>query len=271
MRSLLESAEVEHRWEAGKLVVDAPQRTEVQELLDEVVAASRPRLEADADRVAYELADWPAEELRELEAALDREGILGEWTEDGELLVYESDEERVDALFEELGLHGPDDRIELEGEELTGLLNDVYLATDRLARDARDPDAVVDTVTGAREVAGVAPPLGFDERAWEQLVGPAGRARRRARARGRRGGRRGGEQPGPGDPRPAAAVAVALLAELELFHSRPIAPTRRLALGRQRPADRPLARARAACCSAASPPATVRASTVTSRTTRSSC
>ena len=97
VRSLLESAEVEHRWEAGKLVVDAPQRTEVQELLDEVVAASRPRLEADADRVAYELADWPAEELRELEAALDREGIVAEWTEDGELLVYESDEERVDA------------------------------------------------------------------------------------------------------------------------------------------------------------------------------
>jgi hypothetical protein len=169
VRSLLESAEVEHRWEAGKLVVDAPQRTEVQELLDEVVAASRPRLEVDADRVAYELADWPSEELRELEAALDRQGILGEWTEDGELLVYESDEERVDALFEELGLHGPDDRVALEGEELTGLLNDVLLATDRLARDARDPDAVVDTVTGARQVAGVAPPLGFDEHAWEQL------------------------------------------------------------------------------------------------------
>ena len=139
VRSLLESAEVEHRWEAGKLVVDAPQRTEVQELLDEVVAASRPRLEADADRVAYELADWPSEELRELEAALDREGIVGEWTEDGELLVYESDEERVDALFEELGLHGPDDRIELEGEELTDLLNDVLLATDGLARDAAGP------------------------------------------------------------------------------------------------------------------------------------
>src|SRR5215203_1870360 len=74
-----ESVEVEHRWEAGKLVVDAPQRTEVQELLDEVVAASRPRLEADADRVAYELADWPSEELRELEAGLDQEGIVGEW------------------------------------------------------------------------------------------------------------------------------------------------------------------------------------------------
>ena len=169
VRSLLESAEVEHRWEAGKLVVDAPQRTEVQELLDEVVAASRPRLEADADRVAYELADWPAEELRELEAALDQEGIVGEWTEDGELLVYESDEERVDALFEELGLHGPDDRVALEGEELTDLLNDVLLATDGLARDARDPDAVVGTVNGARQVAGVAPPLGFDEHAWEQL------------------------------------------------------------------------------------------------------
>ena len=111
VRSLLEGAELEHRWEAGKLVVAAAQRQEVQELLDEVVAASRPRLEEDADRVAYELADWPADQLRELEAALDREGILAEWTEEGELLVYEIDEERVDALFEELDLHGPDERI----------------------------------------------------------------------------------------------------------------------------------------------------------------
>jgi hypothetical protein len=169
VRSLLESAELEHRWEAGKLVVAAAQRQEAQEVLDEVVAASRPRLEADADRVAYELADWPAEELSVLEAALDAEGILAEWTEEGELFVYETDEERVDALFEELGLGGPDERIALEGEELTSLLNDVYLALDRLARDARDPDAVVGAVTGAREVAGVAPPLGFDERTWEQL------------------------------------------------------------------------------------------------------
>ena len=128
-----------------------------------------PRLEEDADRVAYELADWPADQLRELEAALDHEGILAEWTEEGELLVYETDEERVDALFEQLDLHGPDERISLEGEELTSLLNDVLLAADRLVRDARDPDAVVGAVAAAREVAGVAPPLGFDERAWEQL------------------------------------------------------------------------------------------------------
>jgi hypothetical protein len=174
VRSLVEGAELEHRWEAGKLVVAAPQRQEVQELLDEVVAASHPRLEADEDRVAYELADWPAAELRELEVALDQAGILAEWTEEGDLLVYAAEEERVDALFDELGLHGPDDRIPLEGEELTRLLNDVYLSTDRLSRDARDPAAVVDAVTGAREVAEVAPPPGFDERAWEQLTAQLG-------------------------------------------------------------------------------------------------
>ena len=88
-------------------------------MLDEVVAASRPRLEDDADRTAYELADWPEAELSELADALEREGILHEWTDDGELLVYGSDEERVDALFEELACDGPDgDRIQLDGEEL---------------------------------------------------------------------------------------------------------------------------------------------------------
>jgi hypothetical protein len=168
--SLLEGAEVPHRWEADQLVVTADARAEVQEVLDEVVAASRPRLEADEDRTAYELADWPEAELAELADALEREGILHEWNEDGELFVYAVDEPRVDALFETLDLHGPEDgRIALDGEALSGLLSEAFVAADTLARDARDPDAVVDAVSSARQLAEVATPIGFDEASWTRL------------------------------------------------------------------------------------------------------
>jgi hypothetical protein len=169
-RSLLAGAEVPHRWEDDRLVVDASLREEAQALLDEVVAASHPRLEADEDRTAYELADWPDDELADLAEALDREGIVHEWTDDGDLLVYAIDEERVDALFDALGLHGPDDgRISLDGEELTQLLSTAFVAADKLGRDARDPDAVVDAVSSSRRLADVSTPVGFDADAWTRL------------------------------------------------------------------------------------------------------
>jgi hypothetical protein len=171
-RSLLEGAEVPHRWEADQLVVAAEARQDTQDVLDEVVAASLPRLEADEDRTAYELADWPDAELAELADALDREGILHEWTEAGDLLVYEVDEERVDALFEELDLHGPTDgRVQLDGEELNGLLSDAFVATDKLVRDAREPDAVVGVVSSANQLSQVATPVGFDDATWSRLTG----------------------------------------------------------------------------------------------------
>jgi len=169
-RALLDGAEVPHQWEDDRLVVTATVREEAQAVLDEVVAASHPRLEADEDRTAYEVADWPDDELADLADALDREGIVHEWTDEGDLLVYAVDEERVDALFDTLGLHGPDDgRLQLDGEELTRLLSDAFVAADKLGRDARDPDAVVDAVSSSRRLAEVATPVGFDADAWTRL------------------------------------------------------------------------------------------------------
>jgi hypothetical protein len=171
VRSVLETSEVPHRWEDDTLVVDAADREDAQAVLDDVVAASRPRLESDEDRVAYDMADWPDYEIDALASALERDGILHEWTEDGELLVYEADERRVDALFEELDLLGPqEDKVRLDGEALTSLLTSAYVAVDRLSKHATDADAVVDAATAAEEIVDVAVPLGFDEGAWTRLV-----------------------------------------------------------------------------------------------------
>lgn len=170
VRSMLDTSAVPHRWEGGELVVDSPQRDEVQEILDEVVAASRPRLEEDEDRTAYELGEWPPGEIAVLDAALDQAGIVREWTEEGDLLVYESDEARVDALFGELGLHGPDDgSLRLEGEELSQLLDRVYMGADRLSRDPADPDAVVSYAEAAETLGTVSVPVGFEEDAWRRV------------------------------------------------------------------------------------------------------
>lgn len=174
VRSMLETSDVPHRWEDGQLVVGSDQRDEVMTILDEVVAASAPRLEEDEDRTAYELAEWPPSEVAALEAALDEAGILREWTDEGDLLVYESDEPRVDALFESLGLHGPDDgTLALDGEALSELLDTIYLGADRLSRDPSDPDAVVAYAEAAVQLSTVAVPVGFEEGAWRRVQADA--------------------------------------------------------------------------------------------------
>jgi hypothetical protein len=171
--SLMAASEIEHRWEAGKLVVDAADRVETQTVLDEVVAAFAPEgLDDDeADRVAYDLAGWPDHEIERLEEAIRGSGIAYTWTEEGELLVAEPDEAAVDAMFDELDLHGPEEgKVDLEGEELTALLTALLVCADRLAGDPDDGDAVIGFARAASEVEVVATPIGFDSRAWSELV-----------------------------------------------------------------------------------------------------
>ncbi|MDH4146413.1 MAG: hypothetical protein OEY23_14730 [Acidimicrobiia bacterium] len=166
--SLLEAGDVAHRWEDRDLVVDAGVRNEAQDVLDEVVESFAPRLAESLDRVAYDLAGWPDFEVDRLVEALQQAQVVHEWTEEGELLVAEADEELVDALFEALDLRGPEDgKAELDGEELSALLTALFVSADRMARNAQDGDAVIGFATAAVQLGGVALPVGFDAAAWD--------------------------------------------------------------------------------------------------------
>ncbi len=178
VRASLDEDGMAHRWEAGTLVVDAAQREDAAALLDDVVAASMPRLDGDSDRTAYDLADWPDYEVEVLLGALEDGGILHEWTEDGELLVYEADEARVDELFERLDLRGPDPGIELDGEVLTDLLTNLFVAADKLSEDADDADAIIAAHNAILEVQQLAVPYGMNPDSWQVLVADAAELRR---------------------------------------------------------------------------------------------
>lgn len=177
LRALLEEEELPHTWEGSSLVVPASARQDVADVLDTVVTAARPRLDAETDRTAYELADWPDYEVETLQGALDDEGIVHEWSEDGELLIYEADEARVDELFERLDLRGPNPGIELDGESLTNLLTNLFTASERLARDADNADAVIEAHTAIVQLQELAVPYGMDPDGWADLVDDAGHLR----------------------------------------------------------------------------------------------
>lgn len=171
--ALLAEDGLEHRWEGDAVVVDAPLRPDVAAILDTVVEASRPRLDDDEARTAYELGDWPDYELEVLAQALEDAGILHEWSDDGELYVYERDEAQVDELFDRLDLHGPDPGIELDGDQLNLLLTDLMAASDKMSKDAADPDGVLAAHRLIGQLEELAVPYGVNADSWAALVGEA--------------------------------------------------------------------------------------------------
>ena len=172
-KALIEEDGLEHEWEGTSLVVSADKRDAVAALLDEIVAAAQLRLDAGADRTAYDLTDWPDYELETLRVALEDAGIVYEWTEESELLVYESDEGRVDELFERLDLRGPNPGVELDGETLTTLLTNLFVAAGTLADDADDADAVLEGHRAILELEQLAVPYGMNADTWQVLVADA--------------------------------------------------------------------------------------------------
>lgn len=173
LRTLLGDEDVPHRWDDGRLVVDATERDRVVALVAAVVQASSPRFDPDRSHTVYELGEWPDEELEALEAALAEEGVVHAWTDDADLLVYDEDESFVDELFDRLALHGPESADELTGEALTDVLTALFVAADRLVRAPGDASATVDAHRSAVAVVALRPPYGIDPVAWGALVDAA--------------------------------------------------------------------------------------------------
>ena len=64
---------------------------------------------------------------------------------------------------------GADDRPELEGLDANGLLSEVFVACDRLRRDARDLAGIERLTDLAPVLVGHRPPFGIDGRMWSAL------------------------------------------------------------------------------------------------------
>jgi hypothetical protein len=95
-----------------------------------------------------------------------------------EIAVLAADAERVEALVD--GLEHPDalplgdddaDDAEDEGEEIDPdqVLGGLFVACDRLAKDARDHQGVLGAAASARTLLGARAPYGYDRVTWTTL------------------------------------------------------------------------------------------------------
>jgi hypothetical protein len=160
-------------WQGGLLVVRRADEARVDALIDEVQVATLPTLTPDGERVVYEVAEWIDDTKYRLADTLDDGGIAWEWDPMGDLVIDGADEATVDDLID--GLHLDHDDTDPSASEVDGLaasdvLNDLFVAADRLRRNARDHQGVLVVVDRVRDLEGLGLPYGFDRGAWEAVV-----------------------------------------------------------------------------------------------------
>jgi hypothetical protein len=174
-------AGIAHCWEGTSLVIREEDEEAADQIIDE--ADNDAVLESDAEQVVYELDDWDDSRREELVAALDAASIEHAFDQDSNLVVFEHDEERVDAIVDAIEfpdqLPVPDDAEEEAAEEqleaATGLdpqdvLSDLFVAADRLMHDATDHEGVLALVDGAGLAETLPLPYGFAPPIWQDIL-----------------------------------------------------------------------------------------------------
>lgn len=143
------------------------------------------------DVILYELDEWTADQRGTLETRLVAEGVEHGWEMPGgqdvmtryevgqpwevatHLVVGEADEERVDALLDEVEfpdeLEAVDDDGEID-EAVYSVMGDLYVAADRLKDDPSDlgrAGELFDAADAAKALE--EPPFGVDPAVWRQV------------------------------------------------------------------------------------------------------
>lgn len=163
---------VAYAWEGTTLVIPAGSAPMVDELLARVEVDVDLALDPAADKVAYDCAGLPDDQLESLLDALVREEIPFALTGDEELFVLEADEARVEAIFDVVV---DPDELEAEADDGMGrvapdVLGEVFVAADRLRKDARDAEGVLGLVAGLEAIHEVPLPYGFRSELWNSFI-----------------------------------------------------------------------------------------------------
>lgn len=177
VQQLLEADDVPYVWEGTDLVVPGAFEKQVDALVDHADAAAEPVLDPEADKTLYELSDWTDEQATRLALELDDAEIRYDFDIEGNLLVLVEDEDRVEEILDSIDFPDtsrPDD----DGDDGDGLaaqevLSALFLASDRLRKNAADPPGVLGLVEAAPRIEGMALPFGFDPKVWDRIVASA--------------------------------------------------------------------------------------------------
>jgi hypothetical protein len=192
LEQLLGSAGIRHAWSGTDLLVAAAVEARVDSLIDQVEVTTLPTLDPELPKLAYDIDDWSDEQQTVLMHALDEVAIAYEFDIDGALVVLEENEERVEAILDEIefpdalpvddgdattdgdeGDGGDAGSDSVDGLEAADVMSDLFVAADRLRKNARDAEGVLTLVERADVAGRLRLPYGFSRAVWNDIVGQA--------------------------------------------------------------------------------------------------
>ena len=170
LQRLLTSQGVDHAWEGGTLVIPVEVEDAVDMLIGEVEVTTLPRLDPDAEKVVYEVGLWSDAHRAELAAALGENGVPYEWDRSGDLVIHASDEEAAEKVLDAMDVPDIPDEEDTDGRPANEVLTELFVAADRLRKNARHPDSVLTAVDAAAELEDTPMPFGFERNTWSSIL-----------------------------------------------------------------------------------------------------
>jgi hypothetical protein len=125
-------------------------------------------LSDDAESTEFGLDEWSRDDLQTLSESLVEAEIPHRW-EGRTLLVARDAEHVVDDLLDAIEA-GEVASLDEDAEAPDGALHDLYMAADRLARDAAASAARATVLELTPQLSPAAPPFGIAVRAWAAIV-----------------------------------------------------------------------------------------------------
>jgi len=162
---------VPHTWEGEELIVPELIEDAVDALFDRLEAEIGPfpvpLYEGDAS-TEFGLDEWPGRDIDTLKVALIEAEIPHVW-QGRTLLVAQDAEHVVDDLLDAIEA-GDVASFDEDAQAPDGALHELYVAADRLARDATHSSARATVLNLVPQLSPAAPPFGLAVAAWRSIV-----------------------------------------------------------------------------------------------------
>ena len=173
---MLTRSGVDHAWQGATLIVKESDEDAVDESIAQAEVVAMPTLDLSQPTMVYELGGLDRKQHARLLRRLGDEGVSHAFDQNGDLFVYEKDEEKVDSLFEGLDVADVTERkfgAGLPGVNPVTVMSDLFVAASRLRKNPNDSKGVVSLVETTSLVNQMTLPYGLGADVWGSVVDQA--------------------------------------------------------------------------------------------------
>lgn len=170
---MLTRSGIDHAWQGATLIIKEADEEAVDEAVAQAEIVAMPTLDLSQPTMVYELDELDEDQHTRLLRRLGENGLAHAFDKNGDLFVYEKDEENVDEVFAGLDDADADERkfgAGVDGVDPVNVMSDLFVAAGRLRKNPNDAKGVVALVETASIVEQMTLPYGLGADIWGSVV-----------------------------------------------------------------------------------------------------